>query len=137
MGVTFIKPTVPTTEPNLSLIDWKHCQLMNTQDKGQNSSVGSVLTQSIIWQDMSRPLDSGCKQDTVTCKPTRSELASQTLHSVIAKKRNRQSTTSPRTVPSGGNRDTRYGRRMSQPPTSCGEQWKTCAAPPNSWQHVD
>ena len=27
--------------------------------------------------------------------------------------------------------------RMSQPPTSCGEWRKTCAAPPNSWQHVD
>ena len=26
---------------------------------------------------------------------------------------------------------------MSQPPTSCGEQRKTCAAPPNPWQHVD
>ena len=30
-----------------------------------------------------------------------------------------------------------YGRRMSQPLTSCGERRKTCAAPPNSWQHVD
>ena len=47
------------------------------------------------------------------------------------------STTSSRTVPSGGNRDTSYGRRMSQPPTSCGERWKTCLATPNSWQHVD
>ena len=36
-----------------------------------------------------------------------------------------------------GNRDTSYVRRMSQPPTSCGERQKTCAAPPNSWQHVD
>ena len=42
-----------------------------------------------------------------------------------------------RTVPSGRNRDAIYGRRMSQPPTSCGERRKTCAAPPNSWQHVD
>ena len=25
----------------------------------------------------------------------------------------------------------------STPPTSCGERRKTCAAPPNSWQHVD
>ena len=33
--------------------------------------------------------------------------------------------------------DTSYGRRMSQPPTSCGEQRKTCTTPPNSWQHVD
>ena len=54
-----------------------------------------------------------------------------------AKKRKRRSTTSSRTVPSGGNRDTSYGRRISQPPTSCGERQKTCTAPPNSWQHVD
>ena len=46
-------------------------------------------------------------------------------------------TTSSRTVPSGGSRDTSYGRTMSQPPTSCGERWKTCTAPPSSWQHVD
>ena len=37
---------------------------------------------------------------------------------------------------SAKNRDTSYGRRMSLPPTSCGERRKTCAAPPNSWQHV-
>ena len=37
---------------------------------------------------MSRPLFSGCKQDTVTCECTRSELASWTLHSAIAKKQN-------------------------------------------------
>ena len=49
----------------------------------------------------------------------------------------RSSTTSSRTVPSGGNRDTSHGRRMSQPPTSCRERRKTCAAPSNSWQHVD
>ena len=59
------------------------------------------------------------------------------MDSAIAKKRNRRSTTSSRTAPSGSNRDTSYGRRMSQPPTSCGERRKTCAAPPNSWQHVD
>ena len=28
-------------------------------------------------------------------------------------------------------------QRLSQPPTSCGEQRKTCTAPTNSWQHVD
>ena len=71
------------------------------------------------------------------CERTWSELASWTLHSAIVKKRNRWSTTSSRTVPSGGNRDTSYGRRMSQPPTSCGERWKTCPAPPSSWWHVD
>ena len=74
---------------------------------------------------------------TLACERAWSELASWTLHSAIAKKRNRRSTTSSRTVPSGGNRGTSYGRRMSQPPTSCGERRKTCAAPPNSWQHVD
>ena len=76
------------------------------------------------------------RTDTVACERTWSELASWTLHSAIAKKQNRRSTTSSRTVPSGGNRDTSYGRRMSQPPTSCGERRKTCAAPPSSWQHV-
>ena len=86
---------------------------------------------------MSKPLYSGCEQDTVVCERTWSEFASWTLHSAIAKKQNRLSTTSSRTVPSGGNRDTSYGRRMSQPPTSCGERRKTCAAPPSSWQHVD
>ena len=86
---------------------------------------------------MSRPLYSGCEQDTVACERTWSKLASWTLHSGIAKKRNRRPTTSSRTVPSGGNRDTSYGRRMSQPPTKCGERRKICTAPPNSWQHVD
>ena len=33
--------------------------------------------------------------------------------------------------------DISYGCRMSQPPTSCGEWQKTCAAPPNTWQHVE
>ena len=63
--------------------------------------------------------------------------ASWTLHSVVAKKQNRRSTTSFRTVPSGSNRDTSYDRRVSQPPTSCGERREICAAPPSSWQHVD
>ena len=85
---------------------------------------------------MTRPLSSACEQDTVTCERTWSEVESWTLHSAIAKKRNRQSTSS-RTVPSGGNRDTSYSRRRSQPPTSCGERRKTCPALPSSWQHVD
>ena len=96
-----------------------------------------LLIQSTVWQDMNRPLYSDCEQDTVVCEHTGSELASWTLHSAIAKKRNRRSTTSSRTVPSGGNRDTSYGRRMSQPPTSYGERRKTSSASPNSWQHVD
>ena len=96
-----------------------------------------LQTKSAVWQDMSRPLYSGCEQDTVACKRTWSKLALWTLHSVIAKKQNRQFTTSSRTVPSGSNRNTSNGRRMSQPPTSWGEWRKTCAAPPNSWQHVD
>ena len=96
-----------------------------------------LQTQSTIWQDISRQLYSGCKQDTVACERSWSELASWTLHSAIAKKQNRQSTTSSKSVPSDRNRDTSYGRRLSQPPTSCGEQQKTCSTPPNSWQHVD
>ena len=48
------------------------------------------------------------------------------MDSAIAIRRNRRSTTSPSTVPSGGNRDISYGRRMSQPPTSCSERQKTC-----------
>ena len=99
--------------------------------------VDEAQTQSTIWQDTSRPLCLGCKQDTVFCERTWSELASWILHSAIAKKQNRRSTTSSRTVSSGGNRDTIYCRRMSQPPTSHGEWRKTCAAPSNSWQHVD
>ena len=54
-----------------------------------------------------------------------------------AKKQNRRPTTCSRTLPSGDNRDTSYGCRMSQPPTSCGERRRTCTAPPSSWQHVD
>ena len=66
------------------------------------------------------------RTDTAACDRTWSELASRTLHSVIAQKQNRRSTTSSRTVPSGGNKDSSYGRRMSQPPTSCpaaGSMW--------------
>ena len=58
-------------------------------------------------------LYSGCEQDTVACEHIWSESASWTLHSAIAKKQNRRSTTSSRTVPSGGNRDTSYGRRVN------------------------
>ena len=35
------------------------------------------------------------------------------------------------------NRDTSYGRRMSQLRTSYGKRQKTCVAPPNPWQHAD
>ena len=86
---------------------------------------------------MSRPLYSGCQQDTVACEHTWSEFASWALHSVIAKKQNRWSTTPPRTVLSGGNRDISYGCGMSQTPTRWGEWRKTCTTPSNSWQHVD
>ena len=109
----------------------------NVNGKEPLETTTPFLTLSIVWQDMNRPQYSGCEQDTVACERTWGELASWTLHSAIAKKRNRRSTTSSRTVPSGGNRDTSYGCRMSQPPTSCGEWWTTCTAPPNSWQHVD
>ena len=33
--------------------------------------------------------------------------------------------------------DTSYGRRVSQPPKSCGKWPKTCTTPSNSWKHVD
>ena len=109
----------------------------NVNGEGPLETTTPLQTQSTVWQDMSRKLYSGCEQDTVACKRTWSELASRTLHSAIAKKQNRWSTTSSRTIPSSSNRDTNYGCRMSQPPTSCGEPQKTCATPPNSWQHVD
>ena len=109
----------------------------NVNGKEPLETTNPLQTQSTVWQDMSRPLYSGCEQDTVACQRTWSELASWTLHSAIAKKQNRRSNTSSRAVPSDGNRDTSYGRGMSQPPTSCGERRKACTAPPNSWQHVD
>ena len=75
-----------------------------------------LQTQSTIWQYMSRPLYSGCEQDTAACEHTWSELASWTLQSVVAKKQNRRSTTSSRVVPSSSNRDTSYGSRTDGPP---------------------
>ena len=89
-------------------------------------------TQSTVWQDMSKPLYSGCQQDAVAYECTCSKFESWTLHSAIAKKWNRWSTASSRTVPSGGNRDTSYVHRRNQPPTSRGEWQTTCATPPNS-----
>ena len=86
----------------------------NVNGKEPLETTTPTLTQSTVWQGMSRPLSSGCKQDTLACERTWSELASWTLHSAIAKKGNRRSTTSSRTVSSVGNRDTSYGRRMSQ-----------------------
>ena len=109
----------------------------NVNGKEPLETTTPQLTQSTVWQVMSKPLYSVCEQDTVACERTWRELASWTLHTAIAKKQNRRSTTSSRTVPSGGNRDTSYGRRMSQPPTSCRERQKTCAAPPSFWQHVN
>ena len=109
---------------------------INVNGKEPLETTTPLLTQSTVWQDMSRPLYSGCEQDTVACERTWSELASWTLHSAIAKKRNRRSATSSRTVPSGGNRDTSYGRRMSQPPTSCGERRRPAPhhpIPGNMW----
>ena len=111
--------------------------LIHINGKEPLETTTPLLTLSTVWQDMNRPIYSGCEQRTVACQRTWSELASWTLHSASAKKWKRRSTTSSETVPSGGNRDTSYGCRMSQPPTSCGEWRKTCAAPPKSWQHVD
>ena len=101
--------------------------------KGPLETTTHLLTQSTVWQDMSRSLYSGCEQDTVACERIWSELALWTLHSVIAKKQNRRFVTSSRTVPSDGNRDTCYDRIMSQQPASCGELQKTCVAPSNFW----
>ena len=56
------------------------------------------------------------QQDTVACEHTWSKLESWTLQSAIAKKQNRQSTTSSMAVISGGNRDTSYGSRTDSPP---------------------
>ena len=95
-----------------------------------------LQTQSTVWEDMKGPLYSGCKQDTVACEHIGSTLASWTLHSAIAKKQNRRFTASPRTVLYGGNRDTSYSRRMSQPPTSCGERRRPAPhhpIPGNMW----
>ena len=105
--------------------------------EGPLETTNPLHTQPTVWKDMSRPIYSSCEQDTVAWEHTWSELASWTLHCGIAKKRNWRSATSSRTVPPVGNSDHIYGHRMSQPPTSYGERRKTCAAPPNSWQHVD
>ena len=108
----------------------------NVNEEGPLETTTLIKTQSTVWQDMNRPLYSGCEKDTVACEHFWKELASWTLHSVIAKKQNRWSTTSFWTATSCSNRDNSYGHRMSQPPTSCGEQWKTFAAPPipdNMW----
>ena len=85
----------------------------NANGEGPLETTTPLQTQPTVWQDMNRPLYSGCEKDTVACKRTWSELASWTLHSAIAKKWKRWSTTSSRTVPSGGNRDTGYGCRIS------------------------
>ena len=67
----------------------------NVNGKKPLETTTPQLTQSTVWQDMSRPLYSGCEQDTVACERTWSKLASWTLHSAIAKKRNRRSTHPP------------------------------------------
>ena len=81
--------------------EWQgyYCTTKNVNGKEPLETTTPLLTQSTVWQDMSRPLYSGCEQDTVACEHTYSELASLTPHSVIAKKWNRQPTTSSRTFP--------------------------------------
>ena len=113
-----------------------HPTVKNANGEGPLETTTPLQTQSTVWQDMSKALFSGCEQDTVACEHTWSKLASWTLHSAIEKKRNRQSTTSSRTVPSSSNRDIIYGHRMSQPPTSCGARRKTAPhhrIPSNMW----
>ena len=63
-----------------------------------------TLSQPTIWLDMSTSLSSGFKLVAAACKHTRGKLTSRTLHSAIAKKQNRLSTTFSRSVPSGDNR---------------------------------
>ena len=41
----------------------------NVNRKEPLETTTPLLTQSTVWQDMSRPLYSGCEQDTVACKP--------------------------------------------------------------------
>ena len=109
----------------------------NVNGKEPLQTTTPLLTKSAVWQDMNRPLYSGCEQDTgLRAHLRRIGITDSALCNCKEVEWNRRFTTSSRTVPSGRNRDTSYGRRMSQPPTSCGERRKTCAAPPNSWQHV-
>ena len=111
----------PTNQPTNQPINqsWWSCRSTPSRGAQQADKRTKALTATAEkrWSP-SRPLYSGCQQDTVACEHTWSELASWTLHSAIAKKQNRRSTTSSRTVPSGGNR-----HQMSQPPTSC---WVWC-----------
>ena len=133
--------------PECCAVQWHNPWGSETAKKNVNGkepveTTTPLLTQSTVWQDMSRPLYSGCKQDTVACERAWSELASWTLHSAIAKKRNRQSGVSVAArwdSPGGcggpsGNRDTSYGGRMK---INHRQAVGNGAAPPNSWQHVD
>ena len=101
-----------------------------------------LLTQSTLRAHLRRigVMDSAlcdCKETEQTVHHTLQDCSTWRQQRHQLWQQNRWSNTSSRTVPSGGNRDTSYGHRMSQPPTSCGERWKTCTTPPNSWQHVD
>ena len=100
------KPCPPpiTRRPNPCSETAKHAN-----GEGPLKTTTPLLIQSTVWQDMGRPLYSGCEQDTAASESTRSELTSWTLHSAMAKKRNRRSTTSSRAVPSGGNRNASHG----------------------------
>ena len=51
----------------------------DVKGEGPLETTNPLWTQSTVWQDMSRPLYSGCEQDTVACVCTWSELASRTL----------------------------------------------------------
>ena len=48
----------------------KHCSKTdkNVNGEGPLETTTPLLTQSTDWQDMSRPLYSGCEQDTVACE---------------------------------------------------------------------
>ena len=105
--------------------------LRNSQRCQWRRATGDYTHWSTFWQNMSRPLlYSGCEQDAAACEHIWSELASWTLHSVVANKQNRRSSTSSRTVPSGGNIHQIWPQDLS----TTNKLWGT--ATPNSWKYV-
>ena len=53
---------------NRQKCQWKRATYVNGKDPLETTTL--VLTKSTIWQDISKPLYSGCKQDTVACECT-------------------------------------------------------------------
>ena len=62
--------------PPLTWMQKPCCETVkNANGEGPLETTTPLQTQSTIWLDMSRPLYSGCEQDTVACERTWSELA--------------------------------------------------------------